>query len=141
MLPADVPAPRPGEVDAGFWAACAAHELCFQRCADCARWQHPPAPLCAGCGSPGLGWERATGPARVYSVTVVHAAAHPSVGSALPYVVGVVEFPDCGGVRLISNIEGPAPAIGDELTLVWERAGDQPVPRFRAARANKGASS
>jgi uncharacterized OB-fold protein len=140
MLPADVPAPRPTEVDAGFWSACAARELRFQCCEDCERWQHPPASVCAGCGSARLDWAQARGPARVYSASLVHAAAHPSVRQALPYVLAVVEYPDCGGVRLITNIEGPAPAIGEELTLVWEMAGNQPVPRFQSARSSEGAS-
>jgi len=133
ILPDAVPGPRPSELDAPFWNACRERRLVFQRCGDCGRWRHPPAPLCPSCQSLCIRWETAGHEARVYSVTRVHAAAHPSVATSLPYTLAVVEFPECGGVRLITNLAGPeTPEIGARVALLWETAEGMPVPRFRA---------
>ena len=43
--------------DAFFWDAAADDRLVIQRCADCGRLRHPPAPMCGHCGS--LSWDTA----------------------------------------------------------------------------------
>jgi uncharacterized OB-fold protein len=43
----------------------------------------------------------------------------------VPYVIGIVEFPDLGGIRLISNIvDAPADELrlGLPLELIWGEA-------------------
>ena len=131
MLPADLPGPVIAESEAPFWAACREHRLVFRRCDDCAAWHHPPLPRCPRCRSARLQWAEARGPARLYAWTRVHVALHPSVEGMPPYLVAVVEFPACGGVRLITNLRAEAPRIGAELDLVWGTVGGaQPVPRF-----------
>lgn len=141
-LPDGLPAPEPTMDDAPFWHAVAERRLAFQQCADCGRVRHPPTPICGRCRSSALRWAEAPSHAVLFTYTVVHYAAHPAVGAAVPYNVAVVEFPELDGVRLISNLVDVAPGdlgIGMALELVWERAGEGWLPRFRAAR--EGASS
>ncbi len=60
---------------------------------------------------------------------------HASVAAATPYYIGLVEFPDSGGVRLLARLEhmaAGAPPIGSECALYWILAeGGQPIPAFR----------
>jgi len=134
-LPTGLPRPRPTPDDAPFWAACRERRLVFQRCAACGRFRHPPVPVCPACRSPAVTWTEAFGPARLYTFTEVHHAAHAAVRERLPYVVAVVEFPAMDGVRLVSNlVDGTPPRIGAALELVWEDAGEGLfLPRFRSA--------
>ncbi len=82
-------------------------------------------------------WRGAPAPAELYSFTVVHYASHPAVKQNLPYVVGLVTFPDLPGVKLVTNITEVDPAdveIGMALTLWWDDVGDGMfLPRFRPA--------
>jgi uncharacterized OB-fold protein len=129
-------APVPNPDDAPFWAHCAQKRLVFQRCGACATVTHPPLAVCPKCQSLARDWVEAPTRARVYSFTWIHTAAHESVADCLPYNVAVVEFPDLPGVRLITNVIDAAPgtlAIGHEVFLTWETAGDATLPRFRKA--------
>jgi uncharacterized OB-fold protein len=71
----------------------------------------------------------------VFSFTIVHHPAHPGVADIVPYNVVVVDFPECGHARLVSNVVDATPeeiAIGMEVALVWETAGNGVlIPRFR----------
>ena len=53
----------------------------------------------------------------------------------LPYNIVIVDFPECGHARLVSNLVDAAPDeiyIGMRITLVWETAGNGMfVPRFK----------
>lgn len=75
------------------------------------------------------------GPAVLFSWTRVHLAVHPSVADFLPYCIAVVEFPQCGNVRLIAWLDHQAassPPIGEECELFWLVTDDgTPVPAFR----------
>ena len=133
-LPPDLPAPRPTEIDAPFWQACAEQRLRFQHCPGCGHWQHPPLAQCEGCGAGGLHWDEPPGAPELFAWTRVHAMLHPAVQGHAPYLVAVVGWPQAGNLRLLSNLAetpGDAPAVGRALRLVWETvAGGQPVPRF-----------
>jgi uncharacterized OB-fold protein len=81
-------------------------------------------------------WREAPARGRVYSYTVIHHAAHEAVKPAVPYVVAVIEFPDFGPVRLISNIIGDPAAVRVDMpvALVWDQVGDAMfLPRFKPA--------
>ncbi|MZR31495.1 hypothetical protein GQE98_12715 [Sneathiella sp. DP05] len=75
------------------------------------------------------------GPALIFTHTRVSYAAHESVEKLLPYDVIVVDFPDCGNVRLLSNLigcEGETVTIGSALRLDWDTSFDgMVVPRFK----------
>src|SRR5262249_9470960 len=120
--------------EAAFWSACARGELAFRCCESCGNWHHPPLPLCPFCQKSSLTWVRAEGPCLLYSWTRAHIAAHSSVAEDIPYYIVVVEFPACGGVRLLGRLERPAsepPRIGSVCELHWIKAAGQSVPAFR----------
>jgi len=130
--------------DAGFWAACAERRLVFQRCATCHAFRHPPLPRCPHCQSAAHDWTEAPRRGRLFSFTVTRRAFRPELAAAVPYVVALVHFPDCGDVRLVTNIVGIDPsdlAIGMDLELVWtETAEGPPLPAFRPLTPQTGDS-
>lgn len=136
-MPTDVPGPVRSHDDATYWRNCQDHRLTFQRCADCGRFRHPPGPICPHCQSSRDEWVEAPGQGELFSYTVVHHPAHPSVKERVPYNVVLVQFPTMSGVRLISNVTDAAPAdlaIGMKLRLVWGEAGNgQAIPLFEKA--------
>ncbi len=137
-LPISLPAVRPTLDDRAFWQHCNQRSLRFQVCTDCGRYRHPPMPICPHCHSENSEWRAASGPIRVFTYTWVHHPAHPAVRESLPYNVVLAAFPDCGGVRLVSNVVDATPAdlrVGAELTLIWEQGADEQwLPRFRLKR-------
>ena len=133
-FPPDMPRPFPQFDDQGFWKHCALRQLRFQVCADCDTPRHPPTPVCACCHSFNADWKATQGHGSIYSYTVIHHASHEAVKPKLPYVVGVIEFADVPGVRLVSNITDIDPAqvrIGMPVQLWWDDIGEGMwVPRF-----------
>jgi hypothetical protein len=100
------PVPVPDEVSAPFWAAAAAGELHIQHCPGCARYQHPPEPLCRGCCTADLRFVPVSGRARLHSWTLTCSGArHPAFDGA-PYVVGLAELVEQEGLFLYTNLPG-----------------------------------
>jgi uncharacterized OB-fold protein len=135
-LPESIPGPIPDLHDAPFWENCSQRRLTFQRCADCRRFRHPPTPLCPWCQSRRIEWAAAPARGRVFTWTTIHYAADPSVAGVLPYNVTIVEFPECDGVRLVTNVIDAEPGgfrVGMPVELVWEDGGGAVLPRFRKA--------
>lgn len=136
-----LPGPVPDPDDAPFWEYCRQHELRFQRCTVCGRFRHPPAPCCPHCRSFESEWVRAPEVGELFSYTVVHHPVSEAIRPHLPYNIAIVAFPECGGVRLISNVVDAAPdelRIGMKLQLIWEAAPDgQPLPRFKTVRSER----
>jgi uncharacterized OB-fold protein len=137
-FPAGFPSVAPTLDDRRFWELCNLRRLCFQRCDACAAFRHPPTPICGHCQSSRSSWVEAPSVGRLFTYTIVHHPAHPAAAPALPYNVVLVEFAECGGVRLVSNVIDAAPGdlvAGAALALVWdEDAAGQWLPRFRLAR-------
>jgi len=55
----------------------------------------------------------------------------------VPYNIVLVELPDAGGVRLVSNlVDVPVEevAVGLEVEVLFEDQGDVTLPRFRRVR-------
>lgn len=79
-------------------------------------------------------WGQAAQTEVVFSFTIVHHAAHPSMKAIVPYNVAIIDFPECGHVRLVSNVIDADPTtlrIGMPVALIWEMAGNgMLVPRF-----------
>jgi len=127
--------PPPVTMDTvGFWEAAREHRLVLQRCDDCGRFQHPPAPVCHRCRSAAVRWADVEGRGNVYTYTAVHKAFIPALQDHLPYVVAVIELPGAGGTRIVSNLVDVAPSdvsIGMEVDLVWDDYPELSVPRFR----------
>ena len=68
------PSPYPGLHDKPFWEFTAKHEFRLPRCAQCGKYQWPPAAVCAGCLSDEYTWERVSGVGTVLSWVVFSAS-------------------------------------------------------------------
>jgi uncharacterized OB-fold protein len=112
-----LPVPEPTAVSAPFWDATRRRELTMQRCESCDRLVWYPRFICPHCGGSSLRWERLSGHGVVYAVSVHHRAALPALADKVPYSVVLVDLDE--GVRLMSNVFGPAPAVGDPVTVAW----------------------
>jgi len=97
ILPAPSPFTQP------FWDAAAEGTLVIQRCADCGRYQHPPRPLCPGCGSVAVAFEPVSGEGRLWSWTVLHHKVVAGMEEALPYACLVVELVEQPGLFFVTD--------------------------------------
>jgi uncharacterized OB-fold protein len=127
-------APAVGRDNAFFWEGVQAGELRIQQCGGCGVLRHPPAPLCARCGSTEHGYVVASGRGVVYSHVTHHYPPLPGV--EMPHTVLLVELQE--GVRLISELAGDADPqavrIGLPVELVFQTVpGGQVLPAFRPA--------
>lgn len=102
----DFPLPVPDGEGAPFWEYLHAGELRIQRCAGCARLQHPPRVRCPSCGSFEHDWAPVSGRGTVYSFVVTHQAIHSAFEGHLPYVTALVQLAE--GPRLVTNLPGVA---------------------------------
>lgn len=112
-----LPVPKPTAVSAPFWDATRRRELTMQRCESCDRLVWYPRFVCPHCGGSSLRWETLSGKGVVYAVSVHHRAALPALADKVPYSVVLVDLDE--GVRLMSNVFGPAPAVGDPVEVAW----------------------
>ena len=97
-------APAVGRDNAFFWEGVQQRELRIQKCGGCGVLRHPPAPLCARCGSTEQGYVVASGRGIVYSHVTHHYPPLPGV--QLPHTVLLVELEE--GVRVISELAAGA---------------------------------
>ncbi len=114
-----------------FWTAAAEGRLVFPRCSQCHSFRWPPGPFCAACHSQQTEWI-AAGAGRIFSYTVI-----PS--QSVTRVVGLIEFPGAGGVRLTASIvDAPMSQlrIDAEVDLCWIRAANANIPAFRLKRSS-----
>lgn len=142
MAEGDVPfrvLPRLDDANEAFWQSGRDGVLRFFRCADCALWLHPPAPICPACGSAEVAPQAVSGRAEVLTFTVNHQAWMP--GPEIPYVVAIVAIEEDPRVRLTTNIVDCDPSevrIGMGVEVCFEHhadpGGDVWLPLFRPAR-------
>ena len=112
-------------ITAPFWEAAARHNLVIQQCEDCTACQFYPRPICLACESRNLAWIGVSGDATIYALTTVHLRTAPEFEP--PYVTALVDLDE--GVRMLTNIIGDKPKIGDRVRLAWrERDGLPPLP-------------
>jgi uncharacterized OB-fold protein len=131
-LPDDVPGPLPDPDDEGFWRHCDERRLKFRRCTSCGHVQHPPLHFCPRCMETAHDWVEAPAYGEVFTYTITHHPGHQSVKPVVPYNVIVVDFPELGHIRLVSNlVDGNDIAIGMKVQLVWQEQGGRMLPRFR----------
>lgn len=123
--------PAIGRDNAFFWQGVEVGELRIQQCGGCDALRHPPAPLCARCGSTDQGYVVASGSGSVYSHVTHHYPPLPGV--QLPHTVLLVELEE--GVRIVSELaSGADPAavrIGLPVTVSFQQVpGGQRLPVF-----------
>ncbi|MBL7165700.1 MAG: Zn-ribbon domain-containing OB-fold protein [Dehalococcoidales bacterium] len=110
-----------------FWEAAQQHRLLIQHCPACGAHQFYPRPFCLACNSTELEWVEVKGEATIRSMTTVHLQIVPYL--VPPYVVAVIELDE--GPRMLGNVEGGSPAIGDRIRLAWrERTDAPPLPTW-----------
>jgi len=110
----------------GFWKACRAGRLEIVRCRTCGWYVHPPKPRCPKCLGADVGFEPVSGRATLVSYTVNHQPWIP--GMTVPYVIGLVELVEQGGLRLTTNVVGCAPEgvkIGMPLRVTFDPVSDE----------------
>jgi uncharacterized OB-fold protein len=114
-----------------MWRSIAARALELQRCAACARFQYPPAPVCTHCGCADLHWKPVSGAGTIISWVVFHKTYLPAYPA--PYNVIAVRLAE--GPVMVSNLEPPLPSeswIGSSVTIDYVTMPDgQVLPRFR----------
>jgi len=89
------------------------------RCEDCGK-TFPFRPVYCHCGGANFHSDEVSGKGRIYSCTMLHAAAQP-FEKDLPFQIAIVELED--GIRLTARITGPTVAIGDAVKLVDQQNG------------------
>ena len=123
--------PAIGRDNAFFWEGVEQRELRIQQCGGCGVLRHPPAPLCARCGSTHQQHVVSSGRGVVYSHVTHHYPPLPGV--ELPHTVLLVELEE--SVRVISELAaGADPAavrIGLPVQVAFQQVpGGQLLPVF-----------
>jgi uncharacterized OB-fold protein len=127
-------APAVGRDNAFFWDGVRSGELRIQKCGGCGVLRHPPAPLCARCGSTDQGYVVTSGRGIIYSHVTHHYPPLPGV--ELPHTALLVALDE--GVRIVSELAAGADAaavrIGLPVEAVFQRVpGGEVLPAFRPA--------
>jgi uncharacterized OB-fold protein len=128
--------PELDDVNRAFWTGGAHGQLLIERCADCARWQHPPAGRCHACGGR-VEPAPVSGRGTVFTFTVNHQQFHPQVPP--PYAIAIVELDEQADVRVVANLVGFDEAsieIGLPVDVSFEHHGDHWVPVFTPVERN-----
>ena len=127
---------------AGFWDSLRNGKISFPQCQDCGKVHWYPMSRCPHCYSEKLGWQAIAGEATLYSWTTVLRTM--SADKPAPYTVGLVEFEEVPGVRLITNVIDAAPEtleFGMRLAPAFIIEADaMPLVHFRPAvrRTDRG---
>lgn len=117
-----------------FWQGGAEGRLLIHHCDACARFFHPPAPICPRCLSLEVAPRAVSGHATVVTCTVNHQPWRADLQA--PYVVAIVELADQEGLRFLTNIVGTEPdrvAIGMRVRVRFEQVEDVWIPLFERA--------
>lgn len=112
-----LPVPEPSAVSTPFWTATEKRQLVMQRCESCDQLVWYPRFVCPHCGGFSLRWEELSGNGVVYAVSVHHRAAHVAFAERVPYSVVLVDLDE--GVRMMSNVFGSPPTVGDAVSIGW----------------------
>jgi hypothetical protein len=129
-LPAFTPENR------AFWTGGEQGELLIYRCAACARWFHPPAPVCPACHSRDVGPQAVSGRGHVHSFTVNRQNWDGDLD--VPYVIAIVDLIEQTGLRFLTNIVDCPPeavTIDMPVEVVFLNVEDVWIPQFRRRAA------
>jgi uncharacterized OB-fold protein len=123
--------PRLEPDSAFFWTSGIDGILRIQRCADCGRWQHPPLPRCAACGSEAVSPQPVSGKGRIASYTVNREAWLPDM--AEPFVFAAVELEELPQLYVFTNLLAPVEEarVGLPVSVTFEQHDDLWLPLFQ----------
>jgi hypothetical protein len=131
--------PIPDELDKPFYDAANDGKLVIQFCGTCQRWQFPPRPACALCGSDDhLSWREIAGRGTVYSYGVVYDSPIAVLQPDQPYNVAVISLDQAPEINMVSHLPGSKPGevrIGAAVRLIFQAtpATGQLVPEWQVA--------
>lgn len=117
-----------------FWQGGADGKLLIHYCEDCARFFHPPAPVCPQCMGERIAAKPVSGAGTVLSFTINHQKWHPNL--EVPYVVAIVELAEQQGLRLVSNIVNCSPEVvrvDQPVQVTFMQQEDVWIPLFEMA--------
>lgn len=122
-----------------YWTSGADGKLRLLRCNDCAKFVHPPAPVCPDCLRSDLAPEVVSGRGTVASFTV---NIQQWIPGSEPYVIAWVAIDEQPDVRLTTNLVGidaDDAQIGMPVSVVFEPIGDDGVylPLFTPAEQGR----
>lgn len=124
-----------------FWQSLSEGRISFPYCDSCARFHWYPLKRCPGCADPAYRWQPVNGPGRLFSWTVIRRAFAEEYASEVPYVVGLVEFDDAPGVRLLTGLEDTpleTLTIGMPVRPVIDNRSDPPRLAYRPDHHPRG---
>ncbi|QUR69634.1 Zn-ribbon domain-containing OB-fold protein [Mycobacterium spongiae] len=107
-------------------------QLLIENCAACARWVHPAAGDCPGCGGRLIA-RPVSGHGTVFTYTVNYHPYNPDI--VTPYVIAIVELDEQNGLRVAANIidcEPDSVTCGMPVDLLPQR-GSGGAPLFAPA--------
>jgi uncharacterized OB-fold protein len=114
-----------------FWQGGEHDELLIQHCPHCARFIHPPGPVCPVCTASDVVPRAVSGKGRVLSFTVNHQAWNSEL--TVPYCVALIELAEQPGLRLVSNVVDMTPEtvyIGMPVKVRFLACDDVWLPLF-----------
>lgn len=126
--------PEVNDFNRPLWQGGFQGDLNILRCEDCARYIHPPVPVCSNCLSRNLQYQKVSGQGRIYSYTICYHAF--SAAFEAPYVVALVELEEQKNLRLTSYLEDCPPDAVDfnlPVEVVFREYDDVALPHFRIA--------
>lgn len=118
-----------------FWTGGERGELCIHRCRSCARWFHPPAPVCPYDLSLDVGPDVASGRATVLAYTINEQPWMPE--PPVPYVLAIVGLDEDTDVHLTTrlvNCEHDDVRVDLPVRVVFEPVEDVWLPLFEPDR-------
>jgi hypothetical protein len=112
---------------APFWSAAREGVLKFPRCRDCGRYQWYPQAMCPNCRGMNMDWTAVKPVGRLFTYTVIRRSFLPGFEDRLPMIIGLVEFEEAHGVRLVTNLidcEEADVEIGKSVEVVFTEVAD-----------------
>ncbi len=89
-----------------FWEGTKQHKFLIRQCQECGFKFYPTYSACPKCASMKLGWFQTNGKGVIFSYFVAVQPILAAFVNAVPYVVALVELPDC------ANSDGSAVRVG-----------------------------
>ncbi len=128
--------------NAAYFTGLSNQQLLMNRCDDCARWHHPPRPICPACWSRSLTPTPVAGTGSVALVTILRQGpSQPGVDYTDGHPLVAIELDEQPGLRFAGMIIDTPPEeirVGDRVEMVWRDVpGRRARPDFRiVARAS-----
>tara|TARA_R110002110_G_C13470525_1_gene720980 strand:- start:99445 stop:99843 length:399 start_codon:yes stop_codon:yes gene_type:complete len=92
-----------------FWQSGGSGHLMIHYCEDCARYFHPPGPVCPRCIGSRIAPRKVSGKGTVATYTINHQRWDADM--EVPFVIAMVELDEQADLRFVSNIINCAPEI------------------------------